>query len=161
MQKLVGTGKTRAVGISNFSITDIKALLPHQDDAPISCNQVEVHPWLPQIELIEFHKEHDILTTCYSPFAGQKKDGATLVKDETVLKVAKECGLEAGQLLQSWAIQRGTIPLGKSATESRIKSNLNVQKLSEEHVKALDKLEIPNGKGRTIMKPWGVKMFSN
>jgi len=146
MQKLVSTGKTRAVGISNFSITDIKALLPHQDEVPISCNQIEVHPWFPQTQLIEFHKEHNILTTCYSPFAGQKKDGATLVKDETVQRLAKESGLEEGQLLQSWAVQRRTIPLGKSATESRIKSNLNVQKLSDEHIKALDQLEIPNGK---------------
>lgn len=109
-------GKTRTIGLSNFAITDIKDLLPHVKDIPISCNQIEVHPWLPQNELISFAKENGILTTCWSPFAGQKKDGATLVKDSAVLKLAEKHNMDAGQLLQSWAVQRDTVPLGKSGT---------------------------------------------
>lgn len=161
MQKLVSTGKTRAVGVSNFSIDAIKALLPYTQDVPISCNQVEVHPWLPNNELIEFCKEHDILTTCYSPFAGQKSDGATLIQDATVKRIAEKNGMDVGQCLQSWAVQRGTVPLGKSATESRIKTNLAIRELSSEDVKALDDLEIPDGQGRTIATDgfFGVKIF--
>lgn len=162
MQKLVATGKARAVGVSNFSISDIEALLPYTKDVPISCNQVEVHPWLPNTELIDFAKKHDILTTCYSPFAGQKDDGETLLQDSTVKKLAEKNNMGVGQLLQSWAVQRGTVPLGKSATESRIKENLAISKLSAEDMKALDDLKIPDEKGRTIKaSTWGVKMFSN
>jgi glycerol 2-dehydrogenase (NADP+) len=117
MQKLVSSGKTRAIGVSNFSISDLKEILPHAKDIPVSCNQVEVHPWLPQTELIEFHKQHGIVTTCYSPFAGQKADGATLLKDKKVLDLASKNQMDVGQLLQSWAVQRGTVPLGKSQTE--------------------------------------------
>lgn len=62
-------------------------------------------------------REHGILTTCYSPFAGQQADGKTLLKDPTVVKLAEENGVDIGQLLQSWAVQRGTVPLGKSQTE--------------------------------------------
>lgn len=161
MQKIVATGKTRAVGVSNFSISDIKAILPYTQDIPIACNQVEVHPWLPNNELISFAKEHDILTTCYSPFAGQKSDGETLIKDPTVIKIAEKNGMDVGQCLQSWAVQRGTVPLGKSATESRIKTNLAVKKLSAEDMKTLDNLAIPDGEGRTIKASMGVNMFSN
>lgn len=163
MQKLVATGKTKSVGVSNFSISDIEAILPHAKDIPISCNQVEVHPWLPNTKLIEFSKKHDILTTCYSPFAGQKDDGQTLLQDPTVKKLAEKNDMGVGQLLGSWAVQRGTVPLGKSATESRIKANLAVKKLSEEDIKALDELEIPDGKGRTVgtKKAWGVNFYSN
>ena len=66
-----------------------------------------------------------------------------------------------GQLLQSWAVQRGTIPLGKSQDEARIKANLDVRRLGEEDVRALDALEVPDEKGRTIdYGPyWGVKFF--
>ena len=39
-----------------------------------------------------------------------------LVEDPIILRVAKKNGMGAGQLLQSWAVQRGTIPLGKSQT---------------------------------------------
>ena len=116
LQELVKKGKTRTVGVSNFSISDIKDILPHATDIPISCNQIEVHPWLPQTELIEFGNKHGILTTCYSPFAGQKEDGATLLKDETVKKLAAKNNMDVGQLLQSWAVGRGTVPLGKSST---------------------------------------------
>ncbi|KAK0114606.1 hypothetical protein ONS95_014091 [Cadophora gregata] len=115
MEKLVLNGKTRAIGVSNFSISDLRDIIPHAE-IPISCNQVEVHPWLPNTELINFSKEHGILTTCFSPFAGQKADGSTLLKDPAVLKLATRNEMDVGQLLQSWAVQRGTVPLGKSST---------------------------------------------
>lgn len=125
MKELVRKGKVRAVGVSNFGIKDLQDLLDHSDDPtnakgtdiPISCNQVEVHPWLPNIELIEFSNKHGIVTSCFSPFAGQKKDGSTLIKDDTVKKLAEKNAMDVGQLLQSWAVQRGTIPLGKSQNE--------------------------------------------
>jgi diketogulonate reductase-like aldo/keto reductase len=149
MKDLVKKGKTRTIGVSNFSIADLKDVLPEAKDIPISCNQIEVHPWLPQNELIAFGNEHGILTTCYSPFAGQQKDGATLIKDETVIKLAKKNDMDVGQLLQSWAVGRGTLPLGKSSTPSRIKANLDIRKLSDEDTKALDALAQPGDKGRT------------
>ncbi|KIW64631.1 hypothetical protein PV04_09554 [Phialophora macrospora] len=163
MQRLVLSGKTRAVGVSNFSIAELKEILPHAEDVPVSCNQVEVHPWLPQNELIDFSRGHGILTTCYSPFAGQKADGATLLKDPAVKKLADECEMDVGQLLQSWAVQRGTVPLGKSQTDARIKSNLAVRRLSPEVMAALDSLEVPNGKGRTndYSATWGVNLYTN
>lgn len=117
MKALVKKGKARAIGVSNFDIADLKALLPHAQDVPISVNQVEVHPWFPNTELIEFCNEHGIVTSCFSPFAGQKADGATLIKDPTVQKIAKKNDMDVGQLLQSWAVQRGTIPLGKSGNK--------------------------------------------
>lgn len=164
MQKLVSTGKTRAIGVSNYSISEIKAILPYTDNIPISCNQVEVHPWLPNNELISFMKEHDILTTCYSPFAGQRSESEMLTKDPTVIKIAEKNGMDVGQCLQSWAVQRGTIPLGKSATESRIRTNLAVKELSLEDMKTLDDLEILDGTGRTVgtgSKSWGVDVYPN
>lgn len=116
MQALVKKGKARTIGLSNFSIAELQEVIPHASDIPISCNQIEVHPWLPQVELLTFGNENGILTTCYSPFAGQKKDGETLLKDKTVKKLAEKNDMDVGQLLQSWAVQRGTVPLGKSST---------------------------------------------
>lgn len=163
MEALVRNGKTRAIGLSNFSIQELQDVLDAVTDIPISCNQIEVHPWLPQNELIAFGKKNGILTTCYSPFAGQKADGATLLKDEGVQKLAKKNDMDVGQLLQSWHVQRGTVPLGKSSTPSRMKSNLSVQKLSDDDMDALDSLAIPNGKGRTVdfTEAWGVPLFQN
>jgi len=163
MEMLVRNGKTRTIGVSNFSISELEAVIPYARETPISCNQIEVHPWLSQKALIEFGNKHGILTTCYSPFAGQKADGATLLKDEKVTKLAQKNGMDVGQLLQSWAVQRGTVPLGKSSTPARIKSNLEIKKLDEEDMKALDALDIPGGAGRTVdfTKSWGLPLFTN
>ena len=159
MQECVRSGKARAVGVSNFTIADLKEVLAEEGDVPVSCNQIEVHPWLPQTALVNFGNEHGVLTTCYSPFAGQKKDGATLLKDAKVMELAKKNGMDVGQLLGSWAVQRGTVPLGKSATRERIRSNLAVKKLSEEDMKTLDGMEVANGEGRTVIQDWGVPLF--
>lgn len=134
----------------SFSIAEINELLPYEGDVPISCNQIEVHPWLPQTELVDFAKKHNIVTSCYSPFAGQKADGATLLKDEKVNELAKKNDMDVGQLLQSWAVQRGTVPLGKSATPQRIKSNLAIRKLSDEDMRTLDGMAQPGDEGRTV-----------
>lgn len=177
------------MGVSNFSIADLKEILPHATDVPISCNQIEVHPWLPNNELIDFMKEHDILATCYSPFAGQKADGATLLKDPAVNKLAEKNGMDVGQLLQSWAVQRGTVPLGKSQTEckltstfinllvgyglgfylmltlvpptARIKSNLDVKKLSPEDMQILSDMGVADENGRTLdpRKDLGISLW--
>ena len=189
MKRLVSTGKVRAVGVSNCSVADLEELIPYSTDVPISCNQVEVHPWLPNNELISYAKRHGILITGFSPFAGQKEDGHTLIKDETVKMIAAKNGMDVGQALQSWAVQRGTVPLGKSQTEgvydllscisplqnsekrltdsipvvvkARIKSNLQVKRLSDEDMEALNGLAIPDGKGRTIdySNDWGVHLY--
>ena len=161
MEECVRKGKAKSIGLSNFSVTEILELLPHTTEIPISCNQVECHPWLPQNDLIIFANKHGIVITCYSPFAGQKDDGATLLKDEEVGRLAKKNNMDVGQLLQSWAVQRGTVPLGKSATPHRIKSNLDIRKLSEEDIKALNDMEIPNEEGRTITQSWGVPLYKN
>jgi len=163
MQALVATGKVRAVGVSNFSIAGLQELLPVSQDVPISCNQVEVHPWLPQTELIEWSRAHGILTSCYSPFAGQKADGERLLDDPTVKKIAEKNGVDPGQLLGSWAVQRGTVPLGKSSTPTRIRSNLAIQRIPDEDVRALNDLVLPPEEGRTVRmdKDWDVPFFSH
>lgn len=163
MEDCVNKGKTRTIGLSNFSIKEIEELLPIVGDVPISCNQIEVHPWLPQRDMLAFAKKHNILITCYSPFAGQKDDGATLLKDQAVGELAKKNNMDVGQLLQSWAVQRGTVPLGKSQTPSRIKSNLDIRKLSVEDMNALDGMAMEGDSGRTVdpREGWGMPLFKD
>lgn len=126
MKELVKKGKTRAIGVSNFDIADLKALLPHAQDIPISMNQLEVHPWFPNNELIKFCNDNKIVVSCFSPFAGQKADGKTLIHDPTVQELAKKNNMGVGQLLQSWAVQRGTVPVGKSGNPGEHLGKLSI-----------------------------------
>ena len=119
MQALVGTGKVRAVGVSNFNVAQLQEVLSVGGSVPVSCNQVEAHPWFPNSELLQFMKQNSILATVYCPFAGQLDSGKRLLDDLRVQEMATRSGMGVGQLLQSWAVERGTIPLGKSQHAGR------------------------------------------
>ena len=47
LQQLVSTGKVRAVGVSNFDVEQLREVLSVGGEVPVSCNQVEAHPWFP------------------------------------------------------------------------------------------------------------------
>ena len=65
-----------------------------------------------------------------------------------------------GQLLQSWAVQRGTIPLGKSQNTDRIQANLQVRKLAQEDFEALNGLDQgKDGRSVHLGPSWGLKIF--
>ena len=67
MEKLVATGKTKAIGISNFSRGELETLLKETTIVP-AAHQLELHPYLQQKEFCEFNKSKGILITQYSPF---------------------------------------------------------------------------------------------
>ena len=118
LTELVKSGKSRSVGVSNFTIRQLEEILPHATEVPVSCNQIEAHPWLPNNELVDFMQRQNILTTVYSPFAGQKEGGDQLIDHPVVRKAAENNNMDVGQVLQSWAVMRRTIPLGKTQNES-------------------------------------------
>lgn len=157
MKSLVRAGKCRAIGVSNFERVHLEEILPYasHEDIPISCNQIEAHPWYPNVELIEFLHKEGILPTIYSPFAPKTfmvksgvvegcefaPNGVTLLQEPVVKEIASSNGMDVGQVLQSWAVQRGTVPLAKSRSKTRIASNMKVRRLSKEDVALLDSLK--------------------
>lgn len=166
MKNLVRKGKCRAIGLSNFEREHIEEILPHasHDDIPISCNQIEAHPWYPNTELIDFLHLHHILPTIYSPFAPKvfqvvdekvvghsfKPDGVTLLEEPIVKGLAAGNLISTGQVLQSWAVQRGTVPLAKSQSKERITKNLEVRRLSDEAMEKLRALQKDGKKGKCV-----------
>ncbi|OJJ05537.1 hypothetical protein ASPVEDRAFT_198768 [Aspergillus versicolor CBS 583.65] len=166
MKQLVYTGKCRAIGVSNFEREHLEEILPHasHSDVPISCNQIEAHPWYPNTALVEFLHDKGILPTIYSPFAPKTfavnngvveacefaPDGVTLLREPVVNAVAHKNGMDAGQVLQSWAVQRGTVPLAKSRSKSRIASNLAIRRLPDEDELLLNSLEKYGLSGKCI-----------
>src|SRR5438270_140093 len=67
-------------------------------------NQVELHPWLQQLPLREFHAEHGIVTAASSPAAN-----AGLLADETVTALAAKYGKTPAQIVLRWHLQADTV----------------------------------------------------
>ncbi|KAJ5827459.1 Aldo/keto reductase subgroup [Penicillium robsamsonii] len=179
MKDLVRYGKARAVGVSNFDVEHVQEILDAQsdsdDEVPLSCNQVECHPWFPNLRLVEFLLEHDILVMAYSPFGSVKYEygvfppepftpyGTTLLKDETVRRIAAKNGLSASQVLLSWAAQRSTLLVSRSRSLQHQQENLLSKELPQEDMQTLATLELDGTTGKstaTIYFP-GIKVYNS
>jgi glycerol 2-dehydrogenase (NADP+) len=98
MEQLLSTGKTKAIGVANHSKKFLEELLPQVKVMP-AANQIENHPQLPQQEIVDFCNEKGIHITAYSPLGST---GSPLMKNETVLRIAKEKGVGPGNVLLSY-----------------------------------------------------------
>ncbi|KAL1952773.1 hypothetical protein VTO42DRAFT_4264 [Malbranchea cinnamomea] len=156
MVKLLGTGKVKSIGVCNFNIRRLEELLSKTDHPPV-VNQIEAHPYLQQQKLFDFCKANHILIQAYSPLGNNQTGEPKVVDDPKVQGLAKRLGKDGGQLLVSWAIQRGTVVLPKSVTESRIRSNREVFELPPDVMEELNSLE--RHKRFNFPARWGVDIF--
>lgn len=140
MEDLYRSGKARAIGVSNFSIPRLEQLLSFASIPP-AANQVEIHPFLPNQELLDFAKSKNILLVAYSPLGSQNQvptTGERVSENATLNEVARRTGHTLAQVLIAWGIKRGYPVLPKSATPSRIRSNFEGFELSEDDFQAVN-----------------------
>ncbi|KAH8657194.1 NADP-dependent oxidoreductase domain-containing protein [Tricladium varicosporioides] len=156
MEKLLETGKAKAIGVSNFNIRHLTELLA-KCTIPPAVNQIEKHPYLQQKDLAEFCKSKNILLEAYSPLGNNQTGEPRTVDDSKVHEVAKKLGQDPGQVLVSWGVQTGHVVLPKSVTESRIKSNFNDEILPEWAMRELNSLE--RHKRFNFPARWGFDIF--
>lgn len=70
MEAQVDAGRTKAIGLSNFNIAQIKRVLEAAHIPPANL-QVELHVLCQQRALVDFCKEHNILVCAYSPLGSR------------------------------------------------------------------------------------------
>jgi 2,5-diketo-D-gluconate reductase A len=119
-EKLYADGRIRAIGVSNFQVAHLQRLLDETDVVP-AINQVELHPYLTQRELREFHHVHGIATEAWAPIAR----GAVL-DDPVVGSVADKYGKTPAQVVIRWHQQLANVVIPKSVTPERIRQNFDV-----------------------------------
>ncbi|KAF5975952.1 reductase [Fusarium coicis] len=139
MEEIYASGKARAIGVSNWTVEGLKKLLSFAKVKP-AVNQIEIHPFLPNEELVKFCQENDILPSAYSPLGSQNQvptTGEKVRTNETLNAVAERSGNTLAQVLLAWGLRRGYAVLPKSSTPSRIESNFQVPNLSDEDFEAI------------------------
>jgi len=146
MEKLLDTGKVKSIGVSNFSIKTLSALLAHCKVVPV-INQVEMHPCLPQEGLKSFCEEKGILLTAYSPLG---QSSTFLFELPVINQIADKHLATPAQVVLSWGVQRGTIVIPKSENEQRLLANITLIRLSEEDMSALNDLHRQPGMHKSL-----------
>ncbi|MGM9632454.1 MAG: aldo/keto reductase [Eubacteriales bacterium] len=128
-------GKVRAIGVSNFGVRDIEALVKATGIVP-AVNQIRFFVGNTQNEIYDYCRERGILVEAYSPIA----TGA-LVGNEVLCEMAERYGVSVARLCIRYCVQKGTLPLPKSVNEARIAENIDVDfEISERDMAYLDSL---------------------
>ena len=120
MERAQAEGLIRSIGVSNFHTHHLDRLLEETDVVPV-LNQVELHPWLPQLAVREYGTEHGILTEAWSPLARGR-----LLGNEVLDGIAAKHGVSPAQAIIRWHLQQGIVVIPKSVTPSRIRENADV-----------------------------------
>lgn len=155
MEKLLATGKARAIGVANFSTVNLEKLLETATVVP-AANQTEIQPLLPQNKLNAFCAAKGVHQTAFGPLGGS---GSTLHQHPDIVAIANKRGVATGNVMLSWGIQKGWSVIPKSTNPVRIANNLkNNFVLDADELQALDKLALPKGK-RFNVPNWGTTIF--
>ncbi|POY75748.1 putative Glycerol 2-dehydrogenase (NADP(+)) [Rhodotorula taiwanensis] len=153
MEAVLEKGLVKAIGVSNFSEPVLDELLKTAKVVP-AANQVELHPYLPQHELLEYLEKKGIVAEAYSPFGSTN---SPLLTDQDIQKIADKHDVSVGTILISYQVNRNVVVLPKSVTEKRIIDNSKVVKLDSEDMETLNSLYKTKGK-RFIKPDWGVDL---
>ncbi|KAF2006947.1 Aldo/keto reductase [Amniculicola lignicola CBS 123094] len=140
MEEINKSGKARAIGVSNWTVDGLKKLVSFARVRP-TVNQIEIHPFLPNTETVDFCLKNDILPMAYSPLGSQNQVPSTGEKvrtNKTLNEVAQRSGHDLAQVLLAWGLKRGYGVLPKSSTPSRIDSNFQIPELSKEDFEAIE-----------------------
>src|SRR5436190_6252816 len=146
LETLLADGKVRAIGVSNFMVDHLTALLAKATVVP-AVNQLEQHPYFSQAEVEAFGSRHGILAQAWSPIGGitfYRDSGHTSTLEDPVVKQAAEAhGKSPAQVLLRWGLQHGRSVIPKSTKPHRIAENIDVFdfELTAEQIAALDGLD--------------------
>ncbi|PRX97931.1 aldo/keto reductase [Allonocardiopsis opalescens] len=146
LEALLADGRVRAIGVSNFMPDHLTRLLAETGTVP-AVNQIEVHPYFRQSELLAFDSEHGILNQAWSPIGGVTfyRDGSkgSTLEDPVIGEIARAHGRTPAQVMLRWHLQQGRQVIPKSVTPSRIAENFEVFdfELTAEQLTAIDALD--------------------
>lgn len=112
----------RSLGVSNYGAAHLEELF-HWDGYLVKpvLNQLELHPWLPRLELRKYLVEKDIIVEAFSPLTQGVK-----LNDPELLELSKKSGINKVEILLKWSFLQGFVVLAKTVTASRIKQNLDI-----------------------------------
>src|SRR3990167_5144211 len=120
MEEKFKAGKAKSIGVSNYTVTHLEELLRECTVKP-AVNQVELHVFLQQPELVQYCRDNGIVVEAYSPLAHGYG-----INDPVLAQIAKKHDKTSAQIMIRWCIELGLIPLPKSTHPERIQQNFEV-----------------------------------
>lgn len=136
-------GLVSHVGVCNFLPEHLEAVREATGEYP-EVNQIELHPYFPQTETLEYNRARGIVTEAWSPL----RRGGALFQEPVIVAAAERLGVSAAEVVLAWHAAIGTLPIPKSSSATRQAANLQAVDLTltDAEVAAITALGRPDGR---------------
>jgi diketogulonate reductase-like aldo/keto reductase len=132
-ESLLADGRVRAIGVSNFNPAHLRNLIDQVDVVP-AVNQIELHPFFTQPDLVATHRELGIVTQAWSPIGGvfDRNPGASPdtatnpLTHPVIVELAAKHRKTPAQIILRWHLQVGHATIPKSVRPDRIAENIDI-----------------------------------
>jgi diketogulonate reductase-like aldo/keto reductase len=150
MQRARELGHARSIGVSNFSVAELDAVLAEATTPPV-VDQVQFSPFEYRRALLEAARERGIALEGYSSLGTGRH-----LRDAAVARIAQRLGRTPAQVLLRWSVQHGVPVLPKSTHRERIEENAQIFDfgLSDDDMAELDGLDRTGGTDRARERKW-------
>ncbi|MDE7084216.1 MAG: aldo/keto reductase, partial [Clostridia bacterium] len=118
IEKFVGQGKIRSIGLSNWYIEEIDDFISQVSIKP-ALIQNEIHPYYQEQAVVPHMHSLGIVMQAWYPLGGRGHTGA-LLSDGTITKIAQAHGVSSAQVILRWHLQRGVVAIPGSSNPSHI-----------------------------------------
>ncbi len=134
--EIQATGRTRHIGVSNFSNTQLDQAI-QLAQAPIYTNQVECHVGQFQESVWQHCRAHEVVVTAHRPLAV----GAA-ANDATLTEIGAAHNKSAAQVALRWLVQRNIVAIPKASSEAHLRDNMDIFSwtLDEAEMQRIDRL---------------------
>ncbi|KAB0330980.1 2,5-didehydrogluconate reductase DkgB [Janthinobacterium sp. PLB04] len=118
-------GLTKAIGVSNFTNAQLQQAIDTVGAAEIATQQIEIHPFLQNRQVIDFVRSQGIHITAYMPLAYGK-----VMADPVIAAIAAKHGVTPAQVALSWSLQQGFAVIPSSTKRANLEANLHFQRIT-------------------------------
>ena len=122
MEKAYKEGKVKAIGLSNFSQSQIREILDICEVKPVVL-QTEVHPYYQEKKLKDYLKKEGIVIQAWYPLGHGAK---ALLEAPLFQELGKKYGKSSAQIILRWHIQAGNIVIPGSKSPAHIQDNFDL-----------------------------------
>jgi 2,5-diketo-D-gluconate reductase A len=137
MIELVGDGRLRSVGVSNFQPAHLDRILGETGVSP-AVNQIEVHPYFANMAARDACRSRGVVIEAWSPLGRGE-----LLQDNVITGIAEECSRTAAQVVLRWHVQNGHVVFPKSVRPERMAENFDIFsfELTPEQIRSIDGMD--------------------
>jgi diketogulonate reductase-like aldo/keto reductase len=149
LERLVDDGRCRSIGLSDVNLEKLQEIVAAARIRPAAV-QVESHPYLPEWELLDFCRAHEIVLLAFAALGHGMNP--RVLDDPVITSIAQRVHKTPGQVALAWAVQRGTAFLTTSTSPRHIQENFEISALPEDAMQEIRERITTNVRLNTVVE---------